>query len=153
MKKPWLIRLIGWAGWVPFLLLAFTVWQFKNLPQTPGLLMMLVFFAGCTIACWTVWALASAVVWIMRKQAATTAAMLRDGGRPAASEYRPRVEAMNARLYCVTHQRWVPMAHLAGHDTRDCLYVPDLPSRFPPKEAPGNVEPFMTSPLGLNQKP
>jgi cytochrome b len=151
MKKPVIIRLIGWGG-TALVVVSFVM--SVNATQTGHeypLSFLGGFLALVGFLCWGVWALASAVLWVMRKQAATTAAILRDVHHVDV----PQATRVGARpldrLYCIAHKTWVPFGGLAQHDSQQCLYVPDLPGRFTKAPAPAHPAPPATSPLGLNQ--
>jgi len=151
MHKPVIIRLIGWVGWLFLLFLVAVVYTTPAETPAGGKMLALVFLGGVTLLCWGIWALVSAIVWIMRKQAATTAAILRDTHHVDVPQA-PRVGAWPlTKLYCITHKTWVPAGALAQHDGPACLYVPNLPGRFGKAQPPGRPPTVSTSPLGLNQ--
>ena len=151
MKKPVIIRLIGWVGTVSVLVAFIMSFHETQTGQQYALSFLGGFFILIGFLCWGVWALVSSVLWVMRKQAATTAAILRDTHHldvPQAT----RVGARPLdRLYCIAHKTWVPFGGLTQHDSQQCLYVTDLPGRFTKAETPARQETRATSPLGLNQ--
>lgn len=152
MRKPLLVRLVGVAGWIFALGAVGIVYQVEHgvhLNYPGGDLFVAV---ALTLGCWFIWAIISGLLWLMRKQGATTAAIVRDvvPGKP--TDRWPAGEHNVLRLYCVTHKEWVAMGILSRHDMTDCLYVPDLPRRYAPTVTPTYSAPTMTSPLGLNTK-
>jgi hypothetical protein len=150
MKKPLLVRLIGWAGWGFAFLLGIVLYAVYTGPPKPEWAVGMVLFGAGMFVCWVIWGIASGVVWVVRKQAATTAAIVRDAGKMSAPLDMPLRPTPTYRFFCVTHQVWIQLSGLAVHDRVECLYVPDLPSRHVKPAAPEHKTPVVTSPLGLN---
>lgn len=149
MKKPFLVRLIGFAGWFwafVIFLIFWGVFHHLDVGLSP---LFLWFFGFLMVGCWLVWGVATMVLWVVRAQGRQTAAIVRDAVKPGAPVYTHTAAAPSARLYCVFHREWVPFPSIGNHDTVNCLYVPDLPSRFPRVPETAKAEPVMTSPLGL----
>lgn len=152
MRKPLLVRLVGVAGWIFALGAVGIVYQVEHgvhLNYPGGDLFVAV---ALTLGCWFIWAIISGLLWLMRKQAATTAAVVRDAVPRAPNHPMPVGEFNISRLYCVTHTTWVALGSVLRHDQEECLYVPDLPAHYAKPTTPTYSEPVMTLPLGLNTK-
>jgi hypothetical protein len=151
MKKPLLVRLIGWAGWGFCGLLCVVFYGIYTEGPKPSWGLGLILFGGGMFASWGVWTIASAIVWILRKQAATTAEVVRDATRPPVSDLSEKWRNATRRWFCVTHRQWLSIAEVGNHDTLECMYCPDTPVRHLPARTPAEDEPITTSPLGLNR--
>jgi hypothetical protein len=150
MKKPLLVRLIGWAGWVFALFLAVVLYGVYTGPPRAELGIGLVLFGGMMAFCWVTWGIASGVVWVVRQGAAVRVGVPANVAAARGSASMPLTPLPFVRLYCVHHKQWVHLGNVPAHDQRTCLYVPELPGRFASPPAPEHKASAPTSPLGLD---
>jgi hypothetical protein len=71
VKKPVLIRIIGWIGWVCFGALILCIYFYFSGSREPIWTLGTLVFGLPAAVCWAIWGVASAVVWVVRRTAPT----------------------------------------------------------------------------------